>query len=337
MSTTRHLSRLVASLGLVAALALPASVMAAPASSTTHQSTNLGCGLLEAEGASGYLYHAHAGGSESGAWLEIWLAPANPIFDPPTMTSTDASLVLSPDGSSLSGTIDLSLRGDGSSAGTANLAALLTAVGPVETNQRSTTNGNQKIHEFETAQNVAVAGSITLPSGEVLALDECFGSTVITEVTKNNPRSQVEWGKGTGIKCDWYLEDGLYVGLMGQGDRTLTWIDIAVVTPDGSFLGSDEEATLGRTGLEASVTLAGGGYGIASSGGTAHASARVHNGARSGYTEGSGSSRMRLTVEDFIVEGTLSVLLDDGTALNLDMSVCRMSGFSERAIQGGNG
>ena len=330
---------LVASLGVASLLMLSsAAVTAAPARHTTTQQTQLGCDLLNTEGASGY-FSAILSDSGAGADLQVWIAPANPIFEPPTLVTSGSAIVIADGEAQLTGTVDLVWLETGASAGSAAVAATLTPVGTAETYERSRAGSNHKERIVETAQALSVAGQITLPGSQVLTLDgSCSGSSVTTEIFENEPSSTLSAVDVLTLRCEWYIDESTYVGLAGESNLGLSYLDVAVVTPAGSFPGWNDDATLGPSGIEAGFELVAAGQGVTATGGTAYAAADVSSGVRSSYTEGSGSTRIRTTIQEYLVAGTLHVSLDDGTAMTLGMSAdtCRMWNHSELSIQGGN-
>lgn len=341
MSIHRRFCRALAVFGLAASLALPASVaVAAPSAHTTTHEVHIGCDLLTAQGALAYLgATAREGGS--GADLQVWMPPANPIFEPPTLVGGDASLVMSGDGSGITGGIELVDTNSGDTVGTAVLTASLQSAGPVETVERSTVGSNHKQRVVETHLPLTVSGTLKSPTGEAFDLDgRCSGQAITTEIFANAPSSMVTSTDFIGLACDWYLADGSYIGLIGQSDRLTSWLDIAVLTPDGSFPDPDgaESLTMTRSRIEGTFELALAGQGIAPTGGTAQATARVWNGERVATAEGEASRRSRTTIRGLVVDGTLSVSLDDGASYVLPMNAetCRMADISHRTIEGGN-
>lgn len=327
---------LVASIGATSLLILSsAAVMAAPARHTTTQQIQLGCDLLQTEGASAY-FSAIVSDSGAGADLQVWLAPGNPILEPPTLVTSGSAIVVG-DGE-LTGTVDLVWLETGASAGSAAVAATITPVGAAETYQTSTRGSNHKERFTETAQALSVEGQVTLPESQVLALDEwCSGSSVTRETFQNEPTSTVSSADVLKLRCEWYIDESTYVGLAGETNLGLSYLDIAVVTPAGSFPGWDDDATLSASGIEAGFELVTAGQGMTDTGGIAYAAAEVSSGARFSYTEGSGSTRVRTTIQEYSVAGTLSVSLNDGTAMTLSMSAdtCRMWNYRELSIEAG--
>jgi hypothetical protein len=341
MSIHRGFFRAFRGLGLAAALTLPASVaVAAPSAHTTTHEVHVGCDLLTAQGVNAYLVATALEGG-SGADLQVWMPPANPVFEPPTLVGGDASLVMSGDGSRITGGVELIDTNSGDTVGTALLTASLESAGPAETVERSTVGSNQKQRVVETHLPLTVSGTLNLPTGEAFDLDGlCSGQAITTQTFANAPTSTVTSTDFIGLACDWYLTDGSYVGLIGQSDQLTSWLDIAVVTPDGSFPDPDGAAslTLTRSRIEGSFELAPPGQGIAPTGGTAYATARVWNGERVVTAEGEASRRSRTTIQGLVVDGTLTVSLDDGTSYVLPMNAetCRMADISHRTIEGGN-
>lgn len=331
---------LAASLGATSLLmSSSAAAMAAPAQHTTAQQTQLGCDLLETEGASGY-FSAIVSDSGGEADLQVWLPPASPTLEPPTLVTSGSVVVIDEDEAEVLGTVDLVWLETGAPAGSAAVAARLTPVGTPETYERSARGSNHKERIIETAQALSIAGQITLPGSQVLTLDGwCSGSSVTAETFENEPSSTVASADVLTLRCEWYIDDSTYVGLAGEANLGLSYLDIAVVTPAGSFPGGDDEATLSPRGIEATFELVAAGQGVTATEGTAQAVAEVSAGARVSYTEGSGSARVRTAIQEYLVAGTVNVSLDDGTAITLGMTAesCRMWNHTELSIEGGNG
>lgn len=326
------------SLGLALALSLlPSIVVAAPSVRTTTHQIDIGCHLLTTDGASGYLV-VSIGDTGSVADLQVWIEPASPPFDPPTLITASWSDAPTEDGWAVSGMIHLIQLDGGEPAGTATLDAHLAPVGPAETIQRSA-SGNHKQRVTETIQPLSVAGSLAVPGGFALALDGCAGTSITLETFENDPASSVSSIEFTGLVCEWFIGD-TFVGLAGVADRKLSYLDIGIATPDGGFSGADDLTTLSQTRIAAAFELQPtGGQGIVATGGVAHANAVVSRGERATWDETVGDTRLRVVDQELLVNGTLAISLDDGTQLDLAMTPesCRMSQHSERIIDGGRG
>jgi hypothetical protein len=314
---------------------LPSIVAAAPSARTTAHQIVVDCDLHASDEASARLV-VSIDDTDSVADLRVWIEPASPLSDPPTLVTSSSSVEVTDDGSSVGGVIDLiELDGD-EPAGTATFDVRLTPVGPAQTIQRSA-DGNHKQRVTETVQPLSVIGSLMVPGDFALALDGCSGTSVTFETFENNPASNVSSGQFTSLLCQWFVGD-TFVGLAGEADRELSYLDIAVATPDGGLGGADDLTTLSHTRIAAAFELQPtDGQGIAAHGGVAYANAVVSRGERATWDEIVGDTHLRVVDQELLVNGTLAILLDDGTQLDLAMTPesCRMSQHRERIIDGG--
>lgn len=274
-----------------------------------------------------------------GAHVAVWLAPDSPIFDPPTLVGGAADLTIGAADSSLSGEIDMAWSATGELAGTAVIDALTVAAGDVE-HSADRQSGNHKIVTEEVFQPLAVTGTLTVPGRAgpvVLSIDGSSGHAIDRSQFMNAPSSTVNSLNKVGMLQYWYV-DGMTVGVLAESDKAISWLEVAVFLPDGTVLhGSDEDAVFSHRGIEADVALTPNNPGVYPTTGSASIRGEVSRGERERTVIREGDNRTNVTVQHYRANGVLSVALDDGTVLELDLSRGSGSfyGVAERSIDGG--
>ena len=340
MSTRRpRLSRWLAfPLAAAALVASFSGVAAAPALRQTIHQVHLS-GDFALEGAHVSFQLTASEGGDDGANVMIWLAPDSPIFDPPTLVGASADLHIGPDDSSIFGTVYLVRPDTGAPAGTATLNAALAPNGPAEliTNRLG---GNHKVFTEETIQPLSVSGSLTVPSDSgqlTILLDDASAVAVDYVEFANAPSSTVTSTKGLGLLQYWQV-DGIVIGVRGEADSGISYIEVAVFLPDGGVLhGSDEDAVLTHRAIDAVVPLASEGHGIAPSGGTVTVTGTVSKGDVTREVSIEGDDRIVTTVQHYVAAGSLTISLDDGRQYTLDLAAGDgpFYGFLQRTRDGG--
>lgn len=138
----------------------------------------------------------------NGAGSEVWLDPAVPFEDPPTLGggTEQVSLV------DASGVITLSATfivfdADGSRLGEGVIEATLTPDGPLEVLE-SSRFGNRNSKVEGTFQPMAVSGTLSLPGLET-DLSGCFGDVTDIQVRETNPHTFVLSNEGVFVDCFW--------------------------------------------------------------------------------------------------------------------------------------
>ena len=338
MSPRRSLTRLLAvPLAAAALLVSISGVAAAPGLHATIHQVHLS-GDLSNESA--YLsFQLTATGTGDGANVMIWLAPDSPIFDPPTLVGGTAELVLGPDDSSMSGTVDLVWSATGEDAGDAALDAVLAPNGPAEVISNRL-GGNHKLFTEQTIQPLAVAGTLTIPARSgtlVVPLEDATATAGDHVEFSNAPSSTVDSTKFMGMLKLWQV-DGIVVAVLGEADTDISYIEVAVFLPDGTVLhGSDEDAVLTHRSIGATVPLASEGQGIAPASGTVTIAGTVSKGEVTRDVSIDRDDRVVTTVQHYAAVGSLTLSLDDGRELTLDLAAGDGSfyGFAERTRDGG--
>lgn len=339
MLTRRHPSRWLAFPMAAAALLTSISAAAgAPAvRMSIHQVHLAGDHALDGAYVSYQLTATDSG--DDGANVMIWLAPDSPIFDPPTLVSTSADLGLGPDDSEMFGTVDLVRSATGEPAGTATLDAALEADGAPELISNRL-GGNHKLFTEQTIQPLSAFGSLIVPSpaGTLMVPLDGASATAVDHVGfENSPSSTITSTKGIGMLQYWQV-DGMVIGVRGEADSGISYIEVAVFLPDGGVLhGSDEDAVLTHQAMDAIVPLASEGQGIAPNGGTVTVSGRVSKGELTREVSIDGDDRVVTTVQHYVAAGSLTIALDDGREFTLDLAdgTGPFYGFVQRTRDGG--
>lgn len=319
ISTTRW-SRLFGSLGLIAALTLSTgTALAAPSTHMSYQRMDIG-GSIRSDDAVAFIALNVSDDSESGAHVQVWLPPDIDYLDPPTLVSGRADLVAAADHSSLTGSVDLFFSATQESAGEALIDARLAPFGPPVFNENRT-SGNHKSWLDETYQPMSIAGTLTIPgrNGEVVLPLEGLSATVADITIFTNAPSSTVIGQNTTTMELWWEIDGTLVGIQGESDKAISWVDAAVILPDGSILnGPGDGETVDHRRIDADVAIASVNPGLAPTGGSVRVRADVSRGDTENFVQRDGDDHLRVAYQLLIANGTVEVTLDDGTFLSLD-------------------
>jgi hypothetical protein len=141
----------------------------------------------------------------NGAFADVWIEPAIPFEDPPTMTGFTDSIDLTDDGT----TVDVHATfpvfdPDGNELGDAALDAILVRSGDVlifsppsgKTNQKDRTAGSEDV--------LLGSGTLSIPATDVEA--DCVGGVGEVHAFTTNPRGFVSDNAGVQIDCFWETE-----------------------------------------------------------------------------------------------------------------------------------
>lgn len=322
MTLTPRWQRLFASLGLITALTIPTgAALAAPSTHITEHRIDIGGGVRN-EDAIVFLSLGVSDLNGAGADIQVWLPPDIDYLDPPTLVSGEAHLSAGADDSSVTGTVELFSGDTGTSAGSATIDASLSPFGPPVFNE-DRSDGNEKVRRDETFQLMEVTGTITVPgrSGDVTVSLEGLHATVVDrELFENDPSSMVTGYSSNAMEL-WWEVDGTMIGIKGESDKSISWVESAVILPDGSIMnGSDEDATVDHRRIAADVQISPVGQGLVPNGGAVEIRADVSHGESESFVTSDGDDRLRITVQDLIARGTVTVTLDDGTSWILDFA-----------------
>ncbi len=322
MTSTPRWQRLFASLGLITALTLPTgAALAAPSSNITEHRIDIGGGTSN-DDAIVFLALSVSDLDGAGAYIQVWLPPDVDYLDPPTLVSGEAHLSAAADDSSVFGSVDLFFRESGLFAGSAIIDASLSPFGPPVFNE-DRSDGNEKVRRDETYQLMEVTGTITVPArsgGVSLPLDGLHSTVADRDLFQNDPSSTVTVDNYTAMEL-WWEVDGTMIGIRGESDKAISWVESAVILPDGSVLnGSDEDATVDHRRIAADVHISPVGQGLMPNGGTVEIRADVSRGDGETFVTRDGDDHLRTTVQRLIARGTVQVTLDDGTSWTLDFA-----------------
>lgn len=334
MISTMRWSRLFGSLGLIAALTLSTgTALAAPSSHMSYHRMDVG-GSIRRDDAVVFIALSVSDGSETGADVQVWLPPDIDYLDPPTLVSGRADLVAAADDSSLTGSVDLFFSATQESAGKASIDARLAPFGPPVFNENRT-SGNHKSWLDETYQPMSIAGTLTIPGRNgavVLPLDGLFATVADTTIFTNAPSSTVFSQDRTGMELWWEI-DGTLVGIQGESDKAISWVDAAVILPDGTILnGAGDGETVDHRRIDADVAIAPVNPGLAPTGGSVKVRADVSRGETETFVQRDGDDRLRVTYQQLIATGSVEVSLDDGTFLSLDFADAT-GGFANTTVR----
>ena len=323
MTTLSGWSRRLAAVGLLSALILPTgAVLGAPSTHFTDHRFDVG-GSIRTDDAIVELFLSDSELSGPGADIKVWLPPDVDYLDPPTLISGKADLSLATDDSVLSGTVDLFVRETSAFAGQAVITATLSPAGSPFPNEFRQTGSNNQIRRNEVLQVVDLGGTLMIPGREgtlVLPLAGLSGTVVDVEAFSNAPATTVGHFQTTQMEL-WFLVGDLQIGIKGESDHAISWVEAAVILPDGTVLnGSHEGATIDHRRIQADVTLAPTNPGLNATGGQVVVRADASRGLTETSDERTEAGRTRVTIQHLIANGSVDVTLDDGTSLSLDLA-----------------
>lgn len=325
MDRSARALRLIGAMALAMAFALQAgTATAAQPNRVDEHRTFINCFGLNADGVLASLSVDSTDRVGSSAGLQVVLDPNDPTATP--LVNGYTSVELSPDGTNLSGTMEL-VPGDFGvqSAGTASFSASFTPSGPTETHENFFNDSNVKHRSSETFGPLDVSGSLSVvvpgrPS-IVFSLDECSGLVSDFSSFTNAPSSSVTWRSEQFLLCT-YVTDELYVGLHAEAAAGLIGADMIVLTPSASFGNtSDNVVTLNRNEFATTFTLVEGGAGLDSGlSGTADASAVLTALETIEFQLRSEDGRRRVDVSVFSALGAIDIGLSDGTQITVPLN-----------------
>lgn len=327
-------ARLAAALALILTLLLPGgTALAAPATRVTEHSVNV---MTSTGTQDAFVFAALTviEGNGSGADVKIWLPPAQSHVDPPTLVSGSDDLSLGPMDSSLTGSVELIDDASGEPAGVAVVDATLAPLGDPQIST-STAAGNQKLRRTQVVQPLSVSGTITVPGlrGPVaISLEGSQATAMDREEFANAPASTIRPVEFTGL-LNWWEVGGVLIGLAAESERAWSYVEVAVILPDGTVLnGALEGATFDTRRIDADFALTASGEGVALTAGSASVHGDVSATDRKRSVMVDGDDRLQATIEQLRASGTLSVSLDDGRSFSLPLEQISGSFYSYREI-----
>lgn len=228
--------RLAAALsGLFLAALLPVTATAEPA--VRFQDHHIG--FFCEQPIDGGLAAIHIDVSDFGGFggAEVWLDPALPFEDPPSLYggTEDVSLTALVSGFALGATFAV-FDTDGNDLGTASIEATMTPSGDLEvlTNDRF---GNRNVLIDGTFQPMDVSGTLTMPGLADVELGPCGGDETIVKVLETNPHTFVLNNEGAVMNCFWETEDS-FASLFVIDDSFGALADAFLATPNFDLVSS---------------------------------------------------------------------------------------------------
>jgi hypothetical protein len=208
---------------------LPATAIAEPA--LRFQDHHIG--FFCEQSIDGGIVSAHIDVSDFGNFggAEVWLDPALPFEDPPTLSggTEDVTLTALASGFELSVSFTV-FDAESNELGAGTIEATLTPSGDLET-LSADRFGNRNTLISGTFQAMDVSGTLTLPGLGELELGPCSGDETFIKVVETDPHAFVLDNKGILVDCFWGTEDSA-AGLFVISDSFGTFADAFLDTPD---------------------------------------------------------------------------------------------------------
>ena len=211
---------------------------------------------------------AFAGASTStkfggGASTEVWIDPAVPFEEPPSMTGSTSTVALSEGPTEVILTATFAVFDTNEvELGDAVLVLSMAPVGDPEIIEPFVGKGNVRSTTHGTWQPLEGSATLNLPGLEI-TLPECFGAVTDVTVFETSPHAIVSSGKGQVMDCFWLDEgdesdesDDVVASFFAFQDAFGAFVD-ASLSADGLVLfGSGESTTsLSPTAMTATVQL----------------------------------------------------------------------------------
>jgi hypothetical protein len=228
--------RLAAALsGLFVAALLPASATAEPAVRFEDHHIGFFC----EQPIDGGLVASHVDVSEFGdfAGVEVWLDPAIPFEDPPSVAGGTETVTLTAlaSGFELSASFTV-LDTEGSELGEGSIEATLTPSGDPEV-LSSDRFGNRTTLVSGTFQPMDVSGTVTMPGVGEVELAQCGGDETFITVIETNPHTFVLDNEGIVMNCFWETDDSV-ASLFVIDDSFGPFADAFLATADVQLVSS---------------------------------------------------------------------------------------------------
>jgi len=248
--------------GLLAAAALlaatiPATAVAGRPTIETDSSTSLYCDQLTGDVGSVSLYVELNERFGAYANLAIWGPGVDPLNDPPSIISSDATV--DSDGTSVMVAFDLvdfmvppgaEEPPFGDPAGSATLSATLTPDGPAEDFSDKFHDGNRVVRIEGMSQALSVSGTLAIAllagTEDSLDLGDCVAQTSTFTYTSTNPNASVYGSRQLSLSCGWETSDG-FVELFAGSDRGGAFSDLYVQQGEDVFFGFAEPTFSGSS------------------------------------------------------------------------------------------
>jgi hypothetical protein len=261
------------------------------------------------------------------AGADVWLDPAVPFEDPPSITGNTDTVSIT-EGTSevlLSATFE-AFDGDGDRLGSALLEATMTPVGAP---QPITGESNGNHHSNTTGSFQELEGDATLTlAGDLLQIPGCHGDITDVSVLENSPHSSVSKNSGINMDCSWQTPEasaaffafqdpfGFFSGaFLSTADQTLFDTGGATGSLTTTSLTASiplvDEATGDPYSAQAAATLTASGKPVSS-------------------TLVSQTNRVKLTEQAFVPDG--QIVFSTGQTFDLDQEHCRTASFNNQVI-----
>lgn len=337
----RRISAVATTAALLIAASLPAMASAAAPERVTDTQTELACETLGAEAGTVSLYVGVSETYGTYAQLAFWASPAVQYEDPPTWFSTDSSVDLSADGTSILASFALvefvdpeepvgsvepsAVAPGGDPVGTATLAAALTAAGEPETFSSAGRDGNRRYSIEGVFQQLTADGTLELPGDIVFDdLSGCWASRTSIQLFATNPDAWVSRFDDRSLSCMW-MDETSTVELHGVSFDTGAYSEVYVADASGFAWGFTDSAVLTTSEFSASVALEA--YDESSdtwtAAGTANASAALTTGDRINDLYREGDSKVRVQGVSLVADGSLTIETAAGSrVLRMDDASC---------------
>ena len=215
--------------GMLLAMLLPATVAAEPAVRFEDHHIGFFC---EQEIDGGFVSaHIDVGTFGSFGGAEVWLDPALPFEEPPTLFggSEDVTLIATAGGFELSASFTV-FDANNEELGTGTIEATLTPSGPIQVfdNDRF---GNRITLVEGTFQPMDASGTLTLPEAGTLEFGPCGGDETFIKALETNPHAFAIHNAGIAMNCFWDVE-GSFAGLFAIDDSFGEFADAFLDAPD---------------------------------------------------------------------------------------------------------
>ena len=254
-----------------------------------------------------------------GAGADVWLDPAIPFEEPPSMTGSTTAVERT------EGPTDVLLEAtfpvfdpDGVALGEAVLIATMTPVGDPEIIEPTPGKSNHHSRTHGTSQPLEGTASLSLP-GLDLSLPACFGGVTDVDWFDTNPHSFVSSSKGVNVDCFWDSGDGTSASFFAFKDQfTSSWY-ASLTSPDVELFPTGQSTgSLSSTALAATIPLVDSHVAVATA-------TFTNIGAPFTSTLISQDRRTMTTEQALAAHGTLR--FDTGDSFVMDAEHCRASTF----------
>lgn len=316
---------------------LPATALAARPDNMHDSLVDLACEGLTIDGGTVSFYVGVSSTYGGYVDLRFWEAPNDPLETDPSWISTwGQDAVISPGGDVLTATFNLVEyefvdeweMPYGDEVGTAALTATLTAVDEPEAYSSSGRDGNRLYSFAGSTQPLAAEGRLELPGGLVFDdLTGCSAARHTSDVFMTNPRTSIsEWGEQF-LSCYWSSETST-VSLTAIDYGQASYSEMWVADAGGFASGYTETPVFTTRAFAAEFVLTAHDEATETVDvvGSADAAAEIAAGGRFSDLHREGDTKVRVSGQNLLVGGTLSV---ETAAGSQDLTMDDQSCFSQ--------